>query len=392
MKKRLIFITFFVILLGVGILVYFGQRQVRTAQLYYSGTIEATQAELAFEVNGRVIKVLVDEGEKVEKDQPLAELDQAEFLARKNQALANLKKAVETLKQKETVLELYRSTLPAEVARAAAAVRALQSNLDELQTGYRGQEIERARLAYEAAKITMQEARKDQTRFEELYTQGIVPEKAKDDADLKYETASKEYERAKENLKLLKEGFRKESIAAAKARLAEGEAVLAEARSNLKKIDAAEREVDVAKAQVQAAQAALDLAEIQLQHTQLRSPFEGIITSRNLEPGEVVSPGREIISLADLSTVDLKVFVDETEIGKIKPGQEVEIKTDTFPDKVYQGHVSFISPTAEFTPKIIQTHKERVKLVYLVKIAIPNPDLELKSGMPADAWFRQVFP
>ena len=388
MKKRLIFIIFLVILLGVGILVYFGQRQVRTAQLYYSGTIEATQAELAFEVNGRVIKVLVDEGEKVEKDQPLAELHQAEFLARKNQALANLKKAVESLKQKEAVLELYRSTLPAEVARAAAAVRALKSNRDELQTGYRGQEIERARLAYEAAKITMQEARKDQIRFEDLYKQGIVPEKAKDDADLKYETASKEYERAKENLKLLKEGFRKESIEAATARLAEGEAVLEGARSNLKKIDAAEREVDVAKAQVQAAQAALDLAEIQLQHTQLRSPFEGIITSRNLEPGEVVSPGREIISLADLSTVDLKVFVDETEIGKIKPGQEVEIKTDTFPDKVYQGHVSFISPTAEFTPKIIQTHKERVKLVYLVKIAIPNPDLELKSGMPADAWFR----
>jgi len=388
LKKRLIFIIFLVILLGVGILVYFGQRQVRTAQLYYSGTIEATQAELAFEVNGRVIKVLVDEGEKVEKDQPLAELDQAEFLARKNQALANLKKAVESLKQKEAVLELYRSTLPAEVARAAAAVRALKSNRDELQTGYRGQEIERARLAYEAAKITMQEARKDQIRFEDLYKQGIVPEKAKDDADLKYETASKEYERAKENLKLLKEGFRKESIEAATARLAEGEAVLEGARSNLKKIDAAEREVDVAKAQVQAAQAALDLAEIQLQHTQLRSPFEGIITSRNLEPGEVVSPGREIISLADLSSVDLKVFVDETEIGKIKPGQEVEIKTDTFPDKVYQGHVSFISPTAEFTPKIIQTHKERVKLVYLVKIAIPNPDLELKSGMPADAWFR----
>ena len=96
----------------------------------------------------------------------------------------------------------------------------------------------------------------------------------------------------------------------------------------------------------------------------------------------------EVLSLADLSTVDLKVFVDETEIGKVKPGQPVEVKTDTFPTKVYEGHVSFIPPEGEFTPKIIQTRKERVKLVYLVKIAIPNPDLELKSGMPADAWFR----
>jgi HlyD family secretion protein len=86
--------------------------------------------------------------------------------------------------------------------------------------------------------------------------------------------------------------------------------------------------------------------------------------------------------------VDLKVFVDETEIGKVKPGQPVDVKIDTFPDKIYPGSVSFISPEGEFTPKIIQTRKERVKLVYLVKIKIPNPEFELKSGMPADAWFR----
>jgi len=119
----------------------------------------------------------------------------------------------------------------------------------------------------------------------------------------------------------------------------------------------------------------------------LRAPFGGVITSRNVEPGEVVTPGQEVISIADLSEVDLKVFVDETEIGKIAPGQRVDVKIDTFPDKTYPGRVAFISPEAEFTPKIIQTHKERVKLVYLVKITIPNPDFQLKSGMPADAWF-----
>jgi HlyD family secretion protein len=84
----------------------------------------------------------------------------------------------------------------------------------------------------------------------------------------------------------------------------------------------------------------------------------------------------------------LKVFVDETEIGKVKPGQAVDVKIDTFPDKTYVGRVSYISPEGEFTPKIIQTHKERVKLVYLVKITISNPNLELKTGMPADAWFK----
>jgi len=388
LKKRLIIILLLVILLGVGALVYVGQREERTAALYYSGTIEATQAELSFQVSGRVTKVWVHEGESAENKQLLAELDQAELMARKNQALAHLRQAVESVKQKEAVLDLYRGTLPAEVARAGAAVRALKSNLDELETGYRGQEVERARLAYESARITMEEARKDKIRIQGLFQRRIVPEKSKDDAELKYETASKEYERAKENLDLVREGFRKESKEAAKARLAEGQATLRQARGNLKRIAATEKEVDVAKAVVLGAEAALELAEIQLRYTQLTAPFRGIVVSRNLEPGEVVSPGREVLSLADLSTVDLKIFVDETEIGKVKPGQDVEVKIDTFPDKTYRGQVSFISPEGEFTPKIIQTRKERVKLVYLVKIAIPNPDLELKSGMPADAWFR----
>jgi len=388
LKKRLIIILLLVILLGVGALVYVGQREERTAALYYSGTIEATQAELSFQVSGRVTKVWVHEGESAENKQLLAELDQAELMARKNQALAHLRQAVESVKQKEAVLDLYRGTLPAEVARAGAAVRALKSNLDELETGYRGQEVERARLAYESARITMEEARKDKIRIQGLFQRRIVPEKSKDDAELKYETASKEYERAKENLDLVREGFRKESKEAAKARLAEGQATLRQARGNLKRIAATEKEVDVAKAGVLGAEAALELAEIQLRYTQLTAPFRGIVVSRNLEPGEVVSPGREVLSLADLSTVDLKIFVDETEIGKVKPGQDVEVKIDTFPDKTYRGQVSFISPEGEFTPKIIQTRKERVKLVYLVKIAIPNPDLELKSGMPADAWFR----
>lgn len=102
----------------------------------------------------------------------------------------------------------------------------------------------------------------------------------------------------------------------------------------------------------------------------------------------MVSPSREVLSLADLSRVDLKSFVDETEIGKVKPGQAVDVKIDTFPDRVFKGTVAFISQEREFTPKIIQTQKERVKLVYLVKVSIPNPGFALKTGMPADAWLR----
>jgi len=387
-KKRLIIIIFLVLLFGVGIFVYFGQHNVQLKEVYYSGTIEARRAELAFQVSGRVIEILPDEGQFVKKDQTLAELDQSEYEARHEQAKANVESAIKNLQRAETVLEVYRKTLPDEVARAEAGVRVLVAQLKELEAGSRQQEIERARLAFLTAKDVMEEARRNKQRFEKLFEKALVSEKQWEEVKLRYETASKELEQAKETLDLLEEGVRKETLETARARIAEGRALVAQARGNLKRIDAAKSEAEVAVAQVRAAQSALKLAEIELSYTRLRAPFEGIITSRNVELGEVVLSGREVFSLSDLSSVDLKIFVDETEIGKVKPGQSVEVRVDTFPGRIYRGRVSFISPEGEFTPKIIQTHKERVKLVFLVKVSISNPELELKSGMPADAWLR----
>jgi len=388
LKKRIVIIAFFFLLFGVGILVYLGQRDVQLRELYYSGTIEAKHAELAFQVSGRIVDVLVDEGEFVEKDRILAALDQSEYEARHEQAKANLERAVKSLQRAEMVLEVNKKTLPDEVARAEAGVKVLQAELKELEAGYREQDIERARLAFLTSKDIMEESRKNKARYEKLFQKGTVSEKEWDAVKLRYETALKDFEKARETLAMLEEGVRKETIQTARARVAEGKALLKQAKSNLMKIDTAEKEVETASAQVKAARSAVELAKIYLTYTQLRAPFKGIITTRNMEPGEVVLPGREVMTLSDLSTVELKIFVDETEVGKIKPSQRVEARVDTFPDKVYIGKVSFISPEGEFTPKIIQTHKERVKLVYLVKVSIPNPDLELKSGMPADAWFR----
>jgi HlyD family secretion protein len=389
LRKRIVAAVFFALLVGVGVLVYLGQRTVQLEELYYSGTIEARGAGLSFQVSGRVTDIPADEGQVVQENQVLAVIDQSEYQARFEQAEANLESAVKNLQRAEMVVTLSNETLPNDVARAEAGVKVLLAQLRELEAGSRQQEIERARLAYLTAKDIMEEAGKDKRRFEKLFEKNLVPEKQWDQVRLNYETAMKEFERAEETLKLLEEGARKETIDTAKARIAEGRAVLDQARANLKKIDAAEKEVEAAAAGVKAAQSALTLAEIQREHTRLRAPFEGVITSRNVERGEVVSPGQEVFSLSDLSRVELKIFVDEREIGRVKPGQKAEVRTDTFPDKPYIGTVSFISPEGEFTPKMIQTHKERVKLVYLVKVAIPNPNHELKSGMPADAWLRQ---
>jgi HlyD family secretion protein len=388
LKRKLIPIVFVVLLVGVGGLVYRGQHQEQTAELYYSGTIEATEANISFQVSGRVRDVPVDEGRAVKAGDLLAVLFRDEFVARRNQARANLAQQQKNLGQLEAVLELNRTVLPAEVERAEASEKVLAAQLAEAEAGYRPQELKSARLAVDEAQAALQDARRNKERYDQLFRKNVVAERDRDAAQLKFETALKEYGRARQNYASHNGGSRGQYIHAARARLKEAQAAVNLARSNLKKIEATEREVDAGRAAVEAARAALELAEIQLGYTELRAPFDGVIVSRNIEPGEVVTPGQEVISISDLSEVDLKVFVPETAIGSVKPGQSAIIKIDTFPDKIYQGRVSFISPEGEFTPKIIQTHKERVKLVFLVKITIPNPKLELKTGMPADAWFR----
>jgi HlyD family secretion protein len=243
-------------------------------------------------------------------------------------------------------------------------VNALSAKLKEIKTGNRRQDVERAHQAFLSARAVMKEAKKNMEKYQRLFRDGIVSEKEWDTVKLRYDVTLRDYERSAEAYDLAQEGSRTETI------------------------DAARAEVQGAKAQLASADAAWQQAKIQLSYGQLKAPTAGIVTSRNVEPGEVVTPAQDVMTMADLSNVDLKIFVDETEIGKVKPGQGVEVRVDTFPDKVYQGTVSYISPEAEFTPKMIQTRKERVKLVYLVKVSIPNPRLELKSGMPADAWLK----
>jgi len=387
-KKRIAILVVLTLLIGTGLLVYRGQQQARSGDLFYSGTIEATQTRLAFQVGGRVLAVPAREGEAVARDQLLAELEPAEFTARRNQAKANLDRALQAQAQARALLTLYEKSIPAEVARAEAGLKVMEAQLAEVKAGSRTQDVERARQATAAAAAVLADAKKNRDRYEALFGKGAVSEKELDSVRLRHETALREFERSRETLNLAREGSRAETIRTAEVRLAEGEALVRQAKSNLVRIDAARREVEAARAQTAAAAAALDQTTIQLAYAQLKSPQAGIVTSRSIEPGEVVTPGREVMTIANLETVDLKIFVDETQIGKVKPGQRAEVRVDSFPGRGFAGTVVFISPEAEFTPKIIQTQKERVKLVYLVKVAIPNPGLELKSGMPADAWLR----
>lgn len=333
MKKKIIIIVFAVLFIVVGLLVYIGQNKKNSTELFYSGTIETTQAKLSFQIPGRISQVNVQEGQAVPKNQVIAQLDRAEFEARYEQAKANLDRAQKIKEQLKTALGISQNTLPAEVARAQAALT--------------------------SAKDTLSDAEKNYRRFEELFTQGVVTEKERDTLKLNYEVA--------------------------KSRYAESESMLKLAQGNLARIDGARDDIATATAQIDVARAAMNQAAIQLEYTQLKAPLDGVVVSRNVEPGETVTAGRELITISDLKRVDLKIYIEQTQIGKVKPGQQVDVSVDTFPGRSFPGRVAFISPEGEFTPKIIQTQKERVKLVYLVKVSIPNPNLELKAGMPADA-------
>jgi len=146
----------------------------------------------------------------------------------------------------------------------------------------------------------------------------------------------------------------------------------------------ADRSVALAIANIESARAALEMAEITLGYTTLTAPFDGVILVRQAELGEVVSPGAAIVTLADIDHVWLRAYVNEPDVGKIRLGEKVTVTTDSYPGKEYPGRISFISEAAEFTPKSVETHAERVTLVYRIRIDIDNPSHELVPGLPAD--------
>lgn len=148
---------------------------------------------------------------------------------------------------------------------------------------------------------------------------------------------------------------------------------------------AAEGDINVAAASIRNVSESLKLANINLGYTTLNAPFSGVILTREAELGEVMQPGTPVVTMADLNHVWLRAYVSETDLGRIRWGQGATVTTDTYPGKRYNGHVSFIASEAEFTPKSVETHTERVTLVYRIKIDVENPNHELKPGMPADA-------
>ena len=147
-------------------------------------------------------------------------------------------------------------------------------------------------------------------------------------------------------------------------------------------------DLKVIQAQLAQARAMLVMAEDDFDQARLYAPLTGFITVKDMEEGEFVQAGAPVLTMGQLNQVWVKTYVPETQLGRVRLGQAAEVKTDSFPDKVYPGKVTYLSPEAEFTPKNVQTREERVKLVYRIKVSLNNPKQELKPGMPVDVFLR----
>ena len=221
------------------------------------------------------------------------------------------------------------------------------------EAGSRPQELEQARANVRHAEAEFIKAKKDFERSDTLYKKEVISAQQFDAAKKTLDVAESQHKMASEALSLVVEGPRKEAIRAAEQR-------------------------------VKQAEAALRASEARLKDTVIYAPVQGVILKKNAEPGETIAAGQPVFTIGDMSSPWVKVYVKEDKLGLIRLGQKAEVRVDSYPDKVYEGAITFISSEAEFTPKNVQTKEERVKLVFGVKISVKNINDELKPGMPAD--------
>jgi HlyD family secretion protein len=290
-----------------------------------SGTVEATEADLGFQVSGTVDRVAVREGTRVPAGSELASLDRAELRAERAVALAQL-----------------------DAARALLA---------ELTAGSRPEEIARARAALEVATERRDAARRDVERLRQLSEQSVISRQSFDHKETELDVAQGEVARAGEELRLLQSGTRPERVSAQRA-------TVAQAAATVERIDAL------------------------MGQAVLRAPFSGMVTVRHREPGEAVAPGAPVLTVRNLDDRWVRIYVPGDQVGRLAVGSRATITADSDPGRRYAGHVSYIASVAEFTPRNVQTTKDRVRLVYEVRVRIVGDSaVDLKPGLPADVRF-----
>jgi HlyD family secretion protein len=320
--KKIIIIIAVIAIAAVAALIISRRSSTVKGEIKVSGTVEVTSVELSFKVGGRLLKRLVDEGMQVTAGQTVALLEDDELKEERSGRSADEK-----------------------AARAALA---------DLEAGSRREEVAQGEAALVRMKADAEKLARDADRAENLFKREVIPRAELDAARAGRNSSASAVHEAEQRLNLLKAGPRPDAVRQARAR-------------------------------VDSSAAALSLAETRHSQATLAAPITGLVLAKHAEPGEMLAAGAPVVTVGRMEDVWLRSYIPETELGRVKVGQKARVTADTWPGRVFEGRVGFISSEAEFTPKNVQTEKERVKLVYRVKIFLDNPKMELKPGMPADA-------
>ena len=356
-----------------------------TSFIAASGTIEATEVRVSFKVSGRVVERPVQEGDRVVASQLIARLESLDLEA-EVQRFRNALRATQTqVPLLQTEIRLQEELTRNRIAEVQAAVAAREEALKELRAGSRSQELQMAAAEARQTEVQRNNAEAELRRMRTLYARELIAAAALEAAQMAYDVAVERHRSAVERHDMVKEGPRVEEVRRAEAEVRVAKALLLQAQTGELEVVRKRQQLATAEANIARDQAALAVAEAQLGYTVLRSPQAGVVLRKHVEPGEIIAAGTPAVTLADLRNIWLRIYIPETALGRVKLGQAAEIRTDTYPGKVYRGTVTYISSEAEFTPKTIHTPEERVKLVFAVKISVDNPAQELKPGMPADA-------
>ena len=321
-RPKLIIPAALVVVAVLAYLLVFRGKAVNPDTLRLSGHIEATETDLGFKVPGKIAAIHFQEGDGIQAGQVAAALEDKD--------------------------------LREDVAQAEGALGAVRANLAKLLAGSRPQEKKESSAAVAQAKADLDDKQREFRRMQALFERRTVSAQTRDRAEAAYLMSKEAHRRAGENYSLVKEGFRKEDI-------------------------------DAARAEARRVEAALELARTRLSYATISSPVTGVVLVRPVEPGMVVAIGSPVLTLGDLDNAYFEGYIPETDLARVRYGQNAEITTDSYPGKKYPARVYFVSSKAEFTPKTVETHKERVTLVYRTKIRVENKDHSLKPGMPADA-------
>jgi multidrug resistance efflux pump len=337
------------------------------------GVVETQEVRLSSKVGGRVERVAVAEGDLVQPGQPLVYFEVPELQAQYQQMQARLQAAQADLEKAKN------GTRPEEKAAAKAATEAARARWERLKAGSRPEEIEQAQSDLASAEADLYGTRKDWERAAELYPRRAISATEYDAALTAYDRCAGRVNAARARLRLLQAGSRVEEIA-------EAAAELARAQPNWDLLEAGTRAEDIAQAEARVAElkAKLGELEVNLREAIVLAPELAVVEVLPVRKGDMVAPNQPVVRVLRADDLWIKVYVPETELGKVRLGQEVAVVIDSYPDKQFTGTIQQVASESEFTPRNVQSADERRHQVFGVKVRVPNPEGVFKAGMAAD--------